>query len=118
MRLLVVIVSVVATFAIPEKVQAHHGIAHNKLEAQKAICKVFGPRCREAMTVVACETGNTFNTRARNGQYLGLFQMGVGERRRFGHGATPLEQAKAAYRYYRLSGWGPWQCKPYGGLLG
>jgi hypothetical protein len=77
-----------------------------------AIMLVFRERAAEAFRVVSCESG--FSTRARNGQYLGLFQMGEWERRTFGHGDTALEQAQAAYRYFAASGfdWSPWSCRP------
>jgi hypothetical protein len=77
-----------------------------------AIMLVFGERAAEAFRVVACESG--FSTTARNGQYLGMFQMGEWERRTFGHGDTALEQAQAAYRYFVASGydWSPWTCRP------
>jgi hypothetical protein len=83
------------------------------LPPKKAICHVFRGDCKEALAVARCES--RFQTDARNGQYLGLFQMGAYERRRFGHGETPYEQAKAAHRYYVLSGkdWSPWTCKPW-----
>ena len=84
----------------------------------KAICHVFGSRCSEAIAVARCETGGTFSVWAGYGkhQYLGLFQMGSSERARFGHGWTPLEQARAAHRYFVASGsdWSPWQCRPWG----
>jgi hypothetical protein len=79
-----------------------------------AICHVFGSRfCGQALRVARCESGLRPN--ARNGQYLGLFQMGSSERRRFGHGFTAFEQATAAHRYFVLSGrdWSPWSCKPW-----
>ena len=81
-----------------------------------AVCFVFKRYCSQALAVVRCESGGS--TRAHNGQYLGLFQMGSGERARYGHGDTPLEQARAAYRYFVASGrdWSPWQCRPWGGL--
>jgi len=65
-----------------------------------------------ALSVARCESGLT--TRARNGEYLGLFQMGSTERRLFGHGATAIAQARAAHRYFVYSGrdWSPWSCKP------
>lgn len=69
-----------------------------------------------AISVASCETGGTFSVYARNGQYLGLFQMGESERARFGHGWTAIEQARAAYAYWLVSGWSPWQCLPGGGL--
>ena len=80
---------------------------------QKAICHVFRSYCDQALSVARCESGYSVN--AQNGQYLGLFQMGTSERRLFGHGASALEQAQAAYRYFVRSGrdWSPWSCKPW-----
>jgi hypothetical protein len=75
---------------------------------------VFGTRyCGQALRVARCESH--LRVTARNGQYLGLFQMGSSERRRFGHGATAYKQATAAHRYFVLSGrdWSPWSCKPW-----
>jgi hypothetical protein len=79
----------------------------------KAICYVFRTRCGEALRVARCESG--YRTAAQNGEYLGMFQMGVDERRLFGHGPTALAQARAAYRYFVHSGrdWSPWSCKPW-----
>ncbi len=77
-------------------------------QPEKAICYVFGSRCSEALRVARCES--RFSTYAQNGQYLGLFQMGSWERRTYGHGYTPLEQARAAYRYFLVAGWRPWEC--------
>jgi hypothetical protein len=78
-----------------------------------AICHTFGRYCAEALAVARCESG--LHTTARNGQYLGLFQMGSSERRLFGHGSTPIAQARAAHRYFVASGrdWSPWSCKPW-----
>ena len=78
-----------------------------------AICSVFGRRyCGQALSVSWCESRHS--TRAQNGQYLGLFQMGSSERRLFGHGETAHKQAIAAHRYFVVSGrdWSPWSCKP------
>ena len=80
---------------------------------QVAICRVFGRRyCGQALSVSWCESRHS--TRAQNGQYLGLFQMGSSERRLFGHGRTAHRQAIAAHRYFVASGrdWSPWSCKP------
>lgn len=83
-----------------------------KAQARHAINFVFGGHAAAALRVARCESGLSVN--AFNGQYKGLFQMGRGERARYGHGPTPWEQAIAAYRYYRASGsdWSPWSCKP------
>ena len=80
---------------------------------ENVICRVFGDYCRQAVAVSRCESG--FRTDAQNGQYLGLFQMGSAERSLFGHGASAVEQATAAHRYFVASGrnWSPWSCKPW-----
>lgn len=79
-----------------------------------AIRLVFGPYADQAIRVSDCETGGTFDTGARNGQYLGIFQLGRWERATYGHGSTALGQAQAAYRYFVDSGrdWSPWECQP------
>ena len=64
----------------------------------------------KAFDVVACETGNTYSTTARNGQYLGLFQMGSFARARYGHSSSALGQARAAHAYWLDAGWSPWEC--------
>lgn len=79
----------------------------------------------EAWSVVRCETGGTFSVWARNsnppagdqGDYLGLFQMGDYARNTFGHAWNPWGQARAAHRYYRESGWHPWECAFIIGIL-
>lgn len=84
----------------------------NYEEARDAIFAVFGPYAAGAMGVAGCETGGTYDPRAQNGQYLGVFQMGASERATYGHGASWLEQAQAAYKYFVASGrdWSPWSC--------
>lgn len=76
-----------------------------------AICAVFGDDCQEALAVAWCES--RLSTKAQNGQYLGLFQMGSYERRLFGHGPSAHQQAQAAHRYFIRSGrdWSPWSCR-------
>lgn len=78
-----------------------------------AIRHVFGGYAEQALRVAACESG--YSVWAQNGRYLGLFQMGSSERSTYGHGSTPLEQARAAYAYFVASGrdWSPWACKPW-----
>ena len=79
-----------------------------------AIRYVFGVRWPQAWRVSLCEGGRPIpSPRAHNGQYLGMFQMGKNERHLYGHGPSPLAQARAAFRY--SSGgrnWEPWSCKP------
>ena len=81
------------------------------LPPRAAICTVFGLHCQEALAVAWCES--RLSTRAQNGQYLGLFQMGSYERQLFGHGQSARDQAVAAHRYFVRSGrdWSPWACR-------
>lgn len=81
------------------------------LPPRAAICTVFGSYCQEALAVAWCES--RLSTRAQNGQYLGLFQMGSYERQLFGHGQSARDQAVAAHRYFVRSGrdWSPWACR-------
>ncbi len=76
-----------------------------------AICGVFGRYCHQALAVAWCESGH--QTTARNGQYLGLFQMGDWARAFAGHGDTAYEQAVAAYKLFVKTGrdWSPWSCR-------
>jgi hypothetical protein len=90
-------------------VQLARRLAH--ASPKVAICEVFGRYCHQAIAVSWCESGH--QTTARNGQYLGLFQMGTYARQISGHGDTAYEQARAAYRFFVLSGsdWSPWSCR-------
>jgi hypothetical protein len=94
-----------------EQVRARDARRLAGLPPKEAICNVFGSYCQEALAVAWCESRH--RTRAQNGQYLGLFQMGSYERRLFGHGATARSQAVAAHRYFVRSGrdWSPWACR-------
>lgn len=86
----------------------------NYTVAKRAIYATFGGYASQAMRVSYCETGGTYSVWARNGQYLGLFQMGSYARSRYGHANNAWGQARAAYRYFVDSGrdWSPWSCKP------
>ena len=77
------------------------------------ICAAFGRYCDQAVKVAWCE--GRYKTYAQNGQYLGTFQMGSSERRRYGHSSTVRGQDAAAARYFFASGadWSPWECKPW-----
>lgn len=89
--------------------EAHAASTYQRRVA--VVKKVWGERYyREALRVAVCESG--LNPRARNGQFLGAWQMGRRERSRFGHGPGVSHQARAAYRYWRLAGWKPWECQP------
>src|SRR5580765_3051146 len=86
--------------------------SEKKLSTPAIICKVFGSYCRQAQRVSWCES--RWSIWARNGQYLGLFQMGSYARHKYGHGYNAWAQALAARRYFIDSGrdWSPWSCKP------
>jgi hypothetical protein len=77
-------------------------------QAQRAVCFYFKKNCATAMKIVKCETGGSYTPWSANGQYLGIFQMGSYERRTFGHGGNVWAQAKAAYAYFKVAGFGPW----------
>jgi hypothetical protein len=96
--------------ALRAKIRVRDARRLAKLPPRRAICSVFGSYCQEAIAVAWCES--RLRTTARNGQYLGLFQMGSSERGLFGHGRSPHAQAQAAHRYFVLSGrdWSPWGC--------
>jgi hypothetical protein len=93
------------------KVHARDARRLASLKPKTAICAVFGDYCQQAVAVAWCESH--LSTSARNGQYLGLFQMGSFERQLFGHGDSAHAQAAAAHRYFVRSGrdWSPWSCR-------
>jgi len=102
------------TFAIGALILARQTWARPPIPAQvfKAVRAYWVTRADrvKAFDVIACETGGTYSTQASNGQYLGMFQMGSSERERFGHSSTAMGQARAAHRYWLISGWSPWSC--------
>ncbi len=78
------------------------------------IREAFGSvHAKEAIRVAQCESG-PWGTKARNGQYEGLFQMGSWERAHYGHSRCAEKQARAAHAYFVATGktWSPWECKP------
>ncbi len=88
------------------------GPAHAATNEQ-VIRAVFGQYGSQAVAVARCES--RLSTWAQNGQYLGLFQFGSYARAKYGFGWDAWTQSRAAYAYFRASGyrWGPWSCKPY-----
>lgn len=83
------------------------------MTARQAIRQTFGPYADEAIRVATCES--ELKPWARNGQYLGLFQVSEHWRRTVpGFGSSALAQARHAYRVFRLTGstWAHWTCKP------
>ena len=119
---LVLVVSGLAVLAMPAQSEAASQVPrrgtvaycyHAAVGVARRACVVrvvFAPvgESRKAVAVAWCES--RLDPRARNGRFEGVFQMGDRERRRFGHGPTVEQQARAALRYYRVSGWRPWSC--------
>ena len=120
MRLVTVLVVVVLVFLVLAlQGEAHFKPgSHNAVHAiQQAWCGRANWSCwrgREAIRVARCESAHYWDQgvphQAQNGQYRGMMQMGSSERARFGHGPDPWRQARAAHRYWLLSGWRPWVC--------
>jgi hypothetical protein len=82
---------------------------------ERIVCRVFGAAvCAKALSVTRCEARGWWAIglpeRATNGQYRGAWQMGSRERAKFGDAPDFYGQTRAAYRYYRLAGWSPWEC--------
>jgi hypothetical protein len=70
----------------------------------------FGRSWKDA-AVVAWKEGS-WHWWARNGQYLGTFQMGSFARGEYGHANHLPGQVIAAAKYWRDAGWSPWECQP------
>jgi hypothetical protein len=122
MKAIAACASVLALFVCAAPAQAHYvpGQHNAKHAIVGAWCKSNRldrpcPQGSQALRVAYCES--KYDREAANGQYLGVMQMGSDERRRFGHGPDPWSQARAAHRYYLLSGWWPWECARIVGLL-
>jgi len=114
-KLIASIAIIISSFFIVKPVTAGSNAESAKFAINLYWCGKVKKRCQtgdEAFRVAGCETGGTYNIYARNGQYLGIFQMGSHERARFGHGWNVWDQAKAAHKYYVLAGgWQPWTCR-------
>lgn len=100
---------------------AAHALDHKHVKCQSlrggyrvrnacTIRVVFGAFGAAAVRIARCESG--LSVGARNGQYLGLFQMGTSERLTYGHGNSARGQSEAAWRYFAATGrdWSPWAC--------
>jgi len=99
------------------RVRAHRerALAKRYENVFAAIRYVFGTYADQAIAVALCEGGSPVpSVNAQNGQYLGIFQLGAGERSRYGHSHTALGQSVAAYHYFIATGrsWRPWECRP------
>jgi hypothetical protein len=107
---------VAALFFLALSGKAHNrpGTEHNRRHAiVYAFCHSLKP-CPlgdKALSVAYCESGPNLWPYASNaGTYLGMFQFGPYARSRFGFSWSPWAQARGAYRYWSVAGWGPWQC--------
>ena len=98
----------VGAFIIVEQARARPSVPPDVFVAVRAHWQERPDRVK-AFDVIACETGGHYNTTAENGQFLGLFQMGSWARARYGHGRSARAQARAAYLYWRQSGWAGWE---------
>jgi hypothetical protein len=103
--------------ASPHNVPGAHNAQHAIVGAWCGSNRLDRPcwQGAQALRVAYCES--KYDREATNGQFKGVLQMGSSERRRFGHGPDPWSQARAAHRYYLLSGWSPWTCARIVGLL-
>lgn len=109
LALTVVACAIVLLFATP----AQPAKKPPRYSTEQIIRIVFGKHGSAAVRVARCESG--LSVWARNGQYLGTFQMGSYARGRYGHTWDAWGQARAAYRYFAAAGydWSPWTCKPW-----
>lgn len=92
----------------PEKPAPPAPIDLSTMPVEEVIRHVFGPEGKKAVEVARCES--TLRTHAKQGQYLGLFQMGANERARYGHGEDVVSQVRAAHALFMHRGWQPWTC--------
>ena len=116
MRVFALIIALALALTFAPAAQGHWkpGIHNTRHAVNLAFCGKSNSYCAasvQAWQVTACESGHS--VWARNGQYLGLFQMGDWARARYGHGVDPWKQSFAAARYWRSAGWSPWECRPW-----
>ena len=105
--------ALVAAITVAFLVKVDAEAAAKREPVQVSICKAFGSHCYEALRVAWCES--RWHPWARNGQYAGLFQVSEHWRRTVpGWGPTAAQQARHAYRVFRLTGsdWHHWACQP------
>jgi hypothetical protein len=78
----------------------------------RALKKYFRHEWRRA-AITAWAEGH-WNAYAKNGQYLGTFQMGSWARSNYGHSYNLVGQVRHAAANYRQNGWSQWECAWYG----
>lgn len=91
-----------------------HNVRHAINQAWCGRASSYCAAGAQAWAVAGCETGNTYDVWARNGQYLGLFQVSSHWRYSVpGFRFNPWAQARHAHRIYVLTGgWSHWECRP------
>jgi hypothetical protein len=97
--LLAVLVIAVAT--------AKAGSHERKLAVIGALILYWPERYRdEALEVIDCETGSSFDPHAVGGEglYYGLFQQGSWQRRLYGFGWTIRAQVRSGWRAFKANG--------------
>jgi hypothetical protein len=78
----------------------------------RALKRHFKSEWRRAAITSWAEGG--WNPAAKNGQYLGTFQMGNWARSVSGHSSNLIEQVRIAAKHRKRFGWGQWECAWYG----
>jgi hypothetical protein len=75
---------------------------------------VWGRFATIGLRIAYCETGYRLNASDyADHTHIGMFQMGKGERRKYGHGPGSWAQARAAFAYFKDSGTGPWNASKH-----
>lgn len=125
MRLIVVLASAftIAVLTIPDTHAHWKPGTHNRAHAVTwGFCGGSYKPCglgSQALRVARCEAGPRLSPWARNGRYLGIFQVSDHWRATVpGFAWNPWAQSRHAYRVYRLTGgWSHWECAYIVGIL-
>ena len=91
---------------------AKGSIRERKAQVVHALTQHWPARYRrEALHVIACETGHTYDPHAvgAGGLYYGLFQQGRWQRQTYGFGWTIRAQVRSGWRAFRANGF-CWTC--------
>lgn len=92
--------------------EARAGAHERKLAVIQALILIWPERYRgEALEVIDCETGSSFDPHAvgGGGLYYGLFQQGSWQRSAFGFAWTIRAQVRSGWRAFKANGW-CWTC--------
>lgn len=117
LKLLTGIIIISSIFIYPAKILASPTDPYMvHLAINQAFCGAKHRSCglgEKAKRVAQCESTwragvSYLGVFAKSGEYLGLFQMGRGERSFYGFAFSPFAQATAARKMYNNRGWYPW----------